>query len=101
MDITDLDYKDLKYESPRIGLWEDQVKQLEKRYSEDIVLKNLRQQRIDIIERAIPVSINYDYSYIYDEETEGRLKYLEKMHIDYIMQNYVNPLYEMSYDTSK
>lgn len=96
MEIPDLDYKDLKGESLKTILWEDQVKQLEKQYNEDTVVKNIRQQRIDIIESAIPVSINYDYSYIYDEETEGRLKYLEKILIDYIMQNYINPLGKIS-----
>ncbi|MBS5798107.1 MAG: hypothetical protein KH100_15785 [Dysgonomonas mossii] len=104
MYIPDLDNKDLKHESPRIGLldlWEDKVKQLEKRYNEDIVLKNLRQQRIDIIEKATPISINYDYSYIYDQDTQQQLNYLEKVFNDYIMEKYINLLERMSYDTSK
>lgn len=69
---------------------------LEKQYNEDRVIKSLRQQRIDIIEVAIPVSINQDWTYVFDESTQHRLDYLEKQLNDYIMKNYISRLNIMS-----
>lgn len=103
MNTPNLDYSNLKDEHINTdagfyALWEEQVRLLEKQYNEDSVIKNLRQQRIDILEKAIPVDINWDYSYIYDEETQKRLDYLGKVLNDYIMDNYINSLHKISYD---
>lgn len=106
MNTPNLDYSNLKDKPIRTdaglyALWEEQVRLLEKQYNEDSVIKNLRQQRIDILEKAIPVGLNWDYSYVYDEETQQNLKYLEKVLNDYIMENYINIVYKISYDKNK
>lgn len=103
MNTSNLDYSNLKDEPIRTdaglyALWEEKVRLLEKQYNEDGVIKNLRQQRIDILEKAIPVGLNWDYLYVYDEETQKRLDYLGKVLNDYIMDNYINVIGEISYD---
>lgn len=97
MNTPNLDFSNLKDEPIRTdsglcAIWKEKVQLLEKQYNEDGVIKDLRQQRIDILEKAIPVSIDRYYSYVYDEETQQRLNYLEKALNDYIMQNYINAL---------
>lgn len=106
MNTPNLDYSNLKNDTVKTEvelytLWEEQVKILEKQYHEDCVIKKLRRQRIDILEKAIPVSINNDYSPVYDKETQQNLNYLEKQLNNYIMRNYIDVLYRMSYNKSE
>lgn len=100
-ETPNLDYKNLKNESPKTelgianeirDLWQEKVRLLEKQYYEDKTIKEFQRQRAEIVEKAIPIGLNLDYSYIFDDSTQQRLDYLEKQLNDYIMQNYISLL---------